>query len=386
MGIKLEDLSEGICSTSYLSRIENNIVEVDDTYFEALCEKMNIDYNQIKVNRSRNIHLDLLKEYIGDNLTGVSKIVKHAIESNSYVDAELEMIVLFDNIINGIYDEARKILIKLEKISESFSNSELLFYMYCYTLYSYKTHQNKKAYQNIMVMSTVIYDDWFFEACVCDLALDIMAQVGDNTLWWKFYHKLLHSNANGLFRNRLNLHRLKEIELESHINMDSAISDFNDIINHLNLDRYDIGEKYYYHLAMCFFKNKQYDKAVNTIFMRKPSPRMTAILSSCILHLHNLDMINRIMDLLNKYEFNKYEKIYQDYYMLIKLMLEGNNNYVLYNYMRTILNNEDEFYDGFIDKEKRKVFIDILIGCSKYKEGLKFWKKTEELTLHDKLK
>ena len=32
MGIKLEDLSCGVCSPSYLSRIENNIVDVSEDY------------------------------------------------------------------------------------------------------------------------------------------------------------------------------------------------------------------------------------------------------------------------------------------------------------------------------------------------------------------
>ena len=36
LGLKLEDLSEGVCSSSYLSRIENNVVEASETYYKAL--------------------------------------------------------------------------------------------------------------------------------------------------------------------------------------------------------------------------------------------------------------------------------------------------------------------------------------------------------------
>lgn len=386
LGLKLEELSEGICSVSYLSRIENNLVEVDDSYYELLCEKMEINYEEVKKDRSRNIYIDLLKEYISNNTMSLSQIVKHAIESKSYVDTEIELIVLLDNIVNGLYEESRKILIKLERISEQLSNSELLFYMYCYTLYAYKTNQNKRAYRNILIMSNVIYDDSFFECCVYDLAMDVMDATSNKLLWWKYYHKFVNIANNVLFRQRINLHKLQMLQYESQINFENVLDEYNNLHNNLDIDNYDVKEKYCYYLSKSYYYNKQYDKAAEIILSVKPSTRMTCILSSCLLHLHNIEVINNIMTLLNNIEFNKYEKIYQDYFIFIKLMMQGNNNYILYNYYRTVLISDDDFFDEFIEKEKEKLFIDILIGCSKYKEGVKYWKKLAELTLHDKLK
>ena len=386
LGLKLEELSEGICSVSYLSRIENNLVEVDDSYYELLCEKMEINYEEVKKDRSRNIYIDLLKEYISNNTMSLSQIVKHAIESKSYVDTEIELIVLLDNIVNGLYEESRKILIKLERISEQLSNSELLFYMYCYTLYAYKTNQNKRAYRNILIMSNVIYDDSFFECCVYDLAMDVMDATSNKLLWWKYYHKFVNIANNVLFRQKINLHKLQMLQYESQINFENVLDEYNNLHNNLDIDNYDVKEKYCYYLSKSYYHNKQYDKAAEIILSIKPSTRMTCILSSCLLHLHNIEVINNIMTLLNNIEFNKYEKIYQDYFIFIKLMMQGNNNYILYNYYRTVLISDDDFFDEFIEKEKEKLFIDILIGCSKYKEGVKYWKKLAELTLHDKLK
>ena len=42
----LEIISEGVCAASYLSRIENNLVEVDDEYYVKLFEKLNIDFDE----------------------------------------------------------------------------------------------------------------------------------------------------------------------------------------------------------------------------------------------------------------------------------------------------------------------------------------------------
>ena len=47
----LEDVSRGVCSPSYLSKIENCQVEVDEYYFQSLFEKLDLEYENIKTER-----------------------------------------------------------------------------------------------------------------------------------------------------------------------------------------------------------------------------------------------------------------------------------------------------------------------------------------------
>ncbi|MEI3527268.1 MAG: helix-turn-helix transcriptional regulator [Bacilli bacterium] len=53
-GRKLEDIASGICSTSYLSRIENNQVKLQDPYLRMLFEKLDINYDDLKQERQTN--------------------------------------------------------------------------------------------------------------------------------------------------------------------------------------------------------------------------------------------------------------------------------------------------------------------------------------------
>ena len=137
MGFKLEDLSNGVCSVSYLSRIENNAVDVKENYYKALCEKMNIDYETVKEERTKNLYEDILRAYFKKETEEVENLVNHALSCNSYCGIEIELMVLFYNIINKNYDEARSTLLRLDTISSSFTNNELLFYMYAFALYAY---------------------------------------------------------------------------------------------------------------------------------------------------------------------------------------------------------------------------------------------------------
>ena len=238
----------------------------------------------------------------------------------------------------------------------------------------------------MLILLNVIYDDTFFEACVYDLALDVMSATNNHVLWWKCYHRFEQLINGVLFRNRLNIHKLQMYEIDSHINLEHTLEDVEELMNYFELDNYTKNENYCYYLSKIYFNNKQYDKAVEVAMKVNPSARLTSIMVSCLYRLHNLELVNNILSILNNVQFSKYEIIYQNYYYFIKLMMEGNNNYVLYNYYRTVLINEDEFFDGFIEKEKEKLLIDIIIGCSKYKEGVKYWKKTSEVKLHEKLK
>ena len=60
-GRKLEDIASGICSTSYLSRIENNQVKLQDPYLRMLFEKLDINYDDLKKERQTNIFIELVK-------------------------------------------------------------------------------------------------------------------------------------------------------------------------------------------------------------------------------------------------------------------------------------------------------------------------------------
>mgnify|MGYP000216019176 FL=1 len=63
-GKSLEEVSKGICSTSYLSRLENNQVKLQDPYLKMLFEKLSINYDDLKQARKKNLFLDIIKKQL----------------------------------------------------------------------------------------------------------------------------------------------------------------------------------------------------------------------------------------------------------------------------------------------------------------------------------
>ncbi len=372
LGLRLEDLCNGVCSCSYLSRIENSVVDVNPMYYQALFEKMNINYEELKKERSRNLYHEILQAYFCQNSSLIEELVKHALMCNNYVEIEIDLMLLFYNIITYKFDEARDIIIKLNNVYDTFSNVELIFYLYAYALYSYYTNQNKKAYKQILVLISIQYEDTLIECAIYDLAFRIMFMVGQTSLCLKCYYHLKNIAIQPLLNINLCLDSLIVKTLDASIDYDLNLRNFNESIKFLDLEVKENKELYYYTLGKIYLTSGKYSDVYNLLIDNIISGRISSLLVSAAFHLHDYEINEKIKAQLKAYVFNKYEKNYQDYVSYMLMIFAGESEYVLYNYLRNILLVDSSFYDDELNHQIELQFIERSIGCSKYKDGLKY--------------
>lgn len=386
MGLKLEELSNGICSISHLSRIENDLVNSDDNQYRALFEKMNIDYEQAKQEREKNVYEELLREYIKNKYDHVEDLINQALNSNSYCGIEVELMVLFYNTINQNYEEARKMLMKLETISTSFTNNELIFYLYVVALYAFSTNQVVLAYRQILVLINIEQSNVFFEAVIYDLALDIMVEVNQIALAYQYFNIYEKIIEMPLFGENYHLHRLQLLKYTSDINYEETMEKVNKIESLVDLTNNKTKTKFYYYKGLILYNNEHYQELYDLLKDHIISAKIASLLISVLLKSTNYQHQQNILKLLDKVTFTKYEKLYANYYQYAKLVMEGNTSYALYNYLKNVLLIEKMYYDNFVYMEIKKEYLDKCSSSSKYKEGIKFIKRDLEMTIHQKLK
>lgn len=386
LGIRLEDLSSGICSTSYLSRIENNVVDVGSSYYQALFEKMNINYDELKKERSRNLYHEILQAYFRQNYELIEEIVQHALACNNYVETEIELMVLFYNTVTLKFGEARDIILKLEDLYENFSNTEIIFYLYTCALYSYYINQNKKAYRQILVLTSIQHNDTILESSIYDLAIKVMYSVGQFTLCLKYYYHFEKIAMMPLFNTSLYLNKLLLKTIDADINYDETIESFTKLSEYIDLDNKFNKELYYYTLGKIYYINGRYSDVYESLINNILSARITSLLVGASFHLHDYEINSKIVSKLSKYTYNKYERIYSDFSKYMLMIFDGESDYILFNYLRNILFIETNFYDYFLHQQIEKEFIERAIGSSKYKEGLKYLNRKQNESQHEKLK
>ena len=148
----LEDVALGVCSTSYLCRIENAQVEVKDDFLTHLFEKLKINYDEVKELSKVNILDELIRSYYLENMEKVDNLINKSIESNIYSDIEIQLITLFKNIIDGSYEEARSLLTEIDKVITKLVGEELIVYTFLSSLLAYRTNNLVTSFKLLKVL------------------------------------------------------------------------------------------------------------------------------------------------------------------------------------------------------------------------------------------
>mgnify|MGYP003306439233 CR=1 FL=1 len=194
-GLKLQEVASGICSISYLSRVENNQSIPSEDNLEMLFERLDLNYNEIKRKRNNDVFDDLLKNELSEKNEDMIAIMSNIISSNAYSNIELDLFVLYESLLSKNYEEARYILIRQEVNVELFNNKEMLFYLYLFCRYLFETNQNKRAYEQIKVLNSIDMNNQFMKSIIYDLSIDVAFMMGEYEQVIKFYY-LLNQNEN----------------------------------------------------------------------------------------------------------------------------------------------------------------------------------------------
>ena len=130
----LEEVSKGICSPSYLSKIENGQVDADAIYYKALFEKLDLKYEKVRQNRPIEIMPYLIKLYLLEQRDEVKAKIHEIATAKYYSESEMEQILLFNSLISDSLDEAKYYLTSLEVVRNTLTKEELWFITYCNAL------------------------------------------------------------------------------------------------------------------------------------------------------------------------------------------------------------------------------------------------------------
>lgn len=374
--LTLEAMAQGICTASYLCRIENNIVDVSDEYYVALFKKLDIDYYSLREVKERSLFSELLKCYLLQELNDANTLISGALKTNYYVDVEFELMVLFDKIIKENYNEAR---IDIERINTKLDlllDDELVFYLFLTALYAYKTYQGLFAFKQIVLLCEMelSFDTTFiYKYAILDLALDIFTYCNSLNMFFKYYYEL----NNDYFLSAYSSTSLKH---QAQLTYNTFSYRRNDTSNNLYNIKLIVNDNYKndidYLIMMNYFRFEQYNdmfelaKTVN-------SGRSLALMSVVLLIKNDSNLLYEFNELLNKYDFLPHERLYESICTFIITYRKGvythtTKGYESFTLIKDIVKRlSDSYYDSFFLNICVKLLLDVAHICGKYKEALK---------------
>ncbi|MDM5198092.1 helix-turn-helix transcriptional regulator [Fictibacillus enclensis] len=353
-GLTQKAACEGICSVSYLSKIENNSITPSPEILELLCERLGIEYSYVSEeainNLKKEIHIWYKDIKFRNEQVAIQKYNDFqnrmkGVDDPGLVNLYNVMLARFYIYIDEM-EKARELLDRLAEVKK-LSTSEIEFYTLQFTgLYKFLIENNKLSldfYKKAYVLSrTLRIDD---EELYYQLA-QLSARLGyfSQSLFYGIT-ALEAFNAEANYTRSVDCHiilginysRLKDFEsARSHYSIALNASNFNPALNGML-------PGILHNLGHSHFQAEQYDEALAVLreCLEKKKGSNTASTLSLIAHTYfKMQKVKETKKWLKKgFQAIDKNQITINYIRLKKLEFKVNNQ------------DQDEAYQQFIEEE-----------------------------------
>jgi len=368
--LTLNDITEGICSKSYLSKIENNLLSPDEFVMKKLFERVNINYDKLlKVNTYGNLQ-DLLNYYLYFQFDKIEEAYEQL--NNEYFIIRESLIKLIYYLSSNKLKEFSNELVFIDEIKSSLSDYELIVLMFCTIEYYILGYQYINARKYLNIIEKVVVDDEIIRTLFDFQHFIVGCNTNDHGLTIKYYELLNNNNYYPMTRK----YRNKLMYTYTIMKNEDALKILNDMEMDLIIDEH-INEYYY---AKCIVYSKLYDfeSMVKLIIKHNLNThRFVALLGYGVSCLYKLDRNIENINIYRKAFFEYFKSLDVEYtnvihYNFIKLMameIKKMSNFEIIEYLKNYLNIKNLTYQHHIYTKYYKCKLYKLLGeVSRYKE------------------
>ena len=369
MGITLEKMSDGICSTSYLSKIENCLVDVDDYYYNVLFERLNLDYAELLQTRLLPIDADILNAYLENDLKAIHNYVSKTIDNNNYCDVETELFLLLYNIINHNFDETNLIISKIEVVFKVLSPDEQQFFQYLKALYSFYSSNYKELYDEILNLQKIQIKDEALKIAVADLLLDYFFVTNKAGSFYNAFQDYLNLPLSLKYLRVRMKHQLQSLVLRAD---DPDVLDRIELLKNSSVRFMDVYNFYYVYYLV--YKSR-FQEAFDYMQDIKISGEILVLYAIVVDKLKNPDYYYQYLNFTEIKE-NSYCSLYSEVVNYYTLKFRNYDHSYLLNYIRrNLASSEANSFRNLVFYYYEKEYCNLALELGRYKELVKYYSK-----------
>lgn len=377
----LEDVSRGICSPSYLSKIENCQVEVDSYYYESLFEKLDLKYENFIKERQISFFPKIMKYYLLEKYELLEERIKEMVNGSLYCETELELVILLNNIVSKNYDEAENLIDKIEKVRNTLTKEELYIFSFLITLFLFKTNQTIDALEQIKVLIHNPYEEESYNIAVLDLAVDIYFNLGNETMFFTYYHELKRFKNQELLLNKKIIHELQILVFQAKNGNKTVLTELDNLkLTYPNFDK-DILVTYY--VGVIYYYLGDYQKALEIVNVSNPSPQLLALEATVLNKINNLEQSVNFLSKIKQLDFiTKGEDVYLNYLEYMREKIEQYSYVKILSFLKSVaIPHVTKNYISFIYEEEIKEYLILCYELGKYKETIRLLLKLKQISI-----
>ena len=383
LNVTQDRISNGICSISYLSKIENNQIVPNEFYVKEIMSKLEVNESFFQKTLDDKLYLNNMIKgifFLDDELVNDTFKEVEDIENNLVINlVKLGYYVYFN-----IEDDNQYVMM-LENLVTNMNDLELLSYLYFSSIYFISKEKFKTTLEILFLCNKISINNDYLEALISE-----NSYLAKQRLLKKNCSHDDFKNAKEVYNKYHNIKRVVNLALwEAHYlteeNPEKAII----IVKKIKESLQDV----YLHDFYCLVKAKilmafNYYKdsvlSLNKISNDSNFFYQKTILLYSICKIDNdQGMLEEIKILLQDYNPDKFQLKHKVFYHYLLL----NNEEDLKEYLRDIaIPYSIEIDDYYGLKKYTRDVMDICINTSRYKEATQYYKKYQkELDKVDRL-
>lgn len=155
--LTLHEATENICSEAFLSKVERNLMDPHNERVELLCERFDLNYNELVGLESNGKVEKLLKCFFKRKFKEILELDNCEFE-DEYI-AQDEIIKAYKAFINKDYKKLQAIVFRLDTIKQCLSDMELFALILIVYEYNFINLQYDKAKEYLHVLDLFKVDD-----------------------------------------------------------------------------------------------------------------------------------------------------------------------------------------------------------------------------------
>ena len=311
-GLTLEEVSEDICSVSYLSKLENNKVELSEKFSDALFKRLDLKDYQFHVNAHIDEDLSRMCEMMLEKKGDTSKLYKKYEEK---IDYQSRLIMMGLAHIEQAYKRVDAYYDLILPYVSQFTDIEVSIFIYLAGVLLYEKGLYEQAYNMVLKSLYQVVDNTHLTLLTEQIKLYSLLKLCRHNDIQDVYEKLfIKLTKSHRYRH------LKDIQLALLIYQTQfkSIHEIRSDVDHIEQIDQPIKD---YILARSYYRHHQNEKALQHIEDHKFSSRMHTQLYLLILDkLHHAP--KKIMDTISNFTSNKLEDTQLKQYLFSKNTLE----------------------------------------------------------------
>ncbi len=367
----LEEMAKGICSVSYLCKVEKNAIDPEEFYIRAIFERVNLDYEKVGKNILEDGIKKMLQFYLNRNFKGIEELFMQI--DDSIFNAYNYLIKAMHYLIKKDYAEFRESIRVLDKIKDTLLRDDLGVFVFLVVEFYIQTYQFREAYEHLNYLHDEEFDYRELNWLIHEQHFLVGLHLGKYPLAMSHYLELIKDINIGYPIKKQTVFQLMLLSLKAEECYEEVIEEIKDF--QVEDDDYDYFLDVAYWKLVILLKGKDFLEVYDWIIEHDliHDIRFVALLVYVADHINDEEYKKNAVRIAEEFPYEDTDAFLYKLIRFFILKMTADKPHLVIDYLKyNLLPVRNTYQHHLLSKAFEDYYLSYLCKSSKYKEAVNF--------------